>query len=81
MLRIYSVFSLYLATDGLDSGGPHLQILLQVENLFNPLVQSRHIYAAYIGKFVENSVLKILQFCFLGIVCTCIGLSFRKSEV
>jgi hypothetical protein len=29
---------------------------------FNPLVPTWHIFAAYIGKFVENSVLKILQF-------------------
>jgi hypothetical protein len=48
----------------------------------SPLVTRRHIVcAAYIDKFVENLVLKISQFCFLGIVRLCIGFNFRKSEV
>jgi hypothetical protein len=51
------------------------------ECFINPLVTRRHICAAYIDKFVENLVLKISQFCFLGIVRLCIGLNFRQSEV
>jgi hypothetical protein len=47
----------------------------------NQLLPIRHICAAYIGKFLENSVLKILQFCFLKVVRRCIGLNFRKSKV
>jgi hypothetical protein len=39
----------------------------QLQSLINPLVPRRHICAAYIDKFAENLVLKISQFCFLGI--------------
>jgi hypothetical protein len=51
------------------------------DHRINPLVTRRHICATYIDKFVENLVLKISQFCFLGMVRLCIGLNFRKSEV
>jgi hypothetical protein len=51
----------------------------------NPLVPSRHICAAYIGHFVENSILKISQFSFFFGGGDClyvyIGLNFRKVGV
>jgi putative component of membrane protein insertase Oxa1/YidC/SpoIIIJ protein YidD len=60
-----------------------LRVPRKYQLMFNPLVPSRHIpvCAAYIGKFLETSVLKIMQFCFLGVVCRCIDLNFSKLEV
>jgi hypothetical protein len=58
---------------------PHYSI--HIGATISPLVPRRHMCAAYIDKFVENWVLKISQFCFLGIVPLCIGLNFHKSKV
>jgi hypothetical protein len=47
----------------------------------NPLVPNRTKTNDRLCISLENSVLKILQFCFLGVVRSCIGLNFSKSEV